>query len=388
MDTIVSIRDTLITCIAEGKQLPAQTTNPDIYDAVAFLLERAGTGLSVLRPTAGPVLDNLLKLDARAEKRARVADIWMGLRALGLKSGDTVGTSENILKNPIFCALVKASGLNATCAQKDTVQGVFDSAWNPAALAPNARSVSFQNGTLDIACNGALLERADMSGDPRGALARIDAHNAPSKTQANAPKPITYTVLEDATLSAFATEIFSSYTTRRIAIAGAKPHPTELVESAALASVLPPVPTYKPVLSPALLENGILSDVQVEAIIYAGQAHSNFLPAHPNDPNLEAPRQGFLVGHGTGFGKGRVAAGIIADNWAQGRKRHVWVSENPTLIEAATMHVAGGATVVPHCPADTQASRATALCTEGFSLVPLLKSPVAPWPKAAFSQVR
>ena len=58
----------------------------------------------------------------------------------------------------------------------------------------------------------------------------------------------------------------------------------------------------------------------------------------------------------------------------------------PTLVEAATMHVGSGPTVVPHCPGDTQASRGTALCTEGFSLLPLLKDSAAPWPKAAFSQ--
>ena len=58
----------------------------------------------------------------------------------------------------------------------------------------------------------------------------------------------------------------------------------------------------------------------------------------------------------------------------------------PTLVEAATMHVASGATIVPHCPGDTQESRGTALCTEGFSLLPLLKDASAPWPKAAFSQ--
>ena len=58
----------------------------------------------------------------------------------------------------------------------------------------------------------------------------------------------------------------------------------------------------------------------------------------------------------------------------------------PTLVEAATMHVTAGPTVVPHCPGNTQASRGTALCTEGFSLIPLLKDPATSWPKAAFSQ--
>ena len=57
----------------------------------------------------------------------------------------------------------------------------------------------------------------------------------------------------------------------------------------------------------------------------------------------------------------------------------------PTLVEAATMHSAKP-TVVPHCPGDTQTSRATALYTDGFSLIPLLKNPSASWPKAAFSQ--
>lgn len=42
--------------------------------------------------------------------------------------------------------------------------------------------------------------------------------------------------------------------------------------------------------------------------------------------------------------------------------------------------------LVPHCPADTQASRATALCTEGVSLMPLIRDPASPWPRAAFSQ--
>ena len=58
----------------------------------------------------------------------------------------------------------------------------------------------------------------------------------------------------------------------------------------------------------------------------------------------------------------------------------------PTLVEAATLNIQGGPISVPHCPGDTEASRGTALCTEGFSLMPLLHKASSPWPRAAFSQ--
>jgi hypothetical protein len=41
----------------------------------------------------------------------------------------------------------------------------------------------------------------------------------------------------------------------------------------------------------------------------------------------------------------------------------------PTLVAAATMHAPCGPTVMPQCPSDTNMSRQTALCTEGFSLM-------------------
>ncbi len=40
--------------------------------------------------------------------------------------------------------------------------------------------------------------------------------------------------------------IYESYTLQSIRIPGAPPHPTKLVQSAAMASVAPPKPTYRP----------------------------------------------------------------------------------------------------------------------------------------------
>ncbi len=71
--------------------------------------------------------------------------------------------------------------------------------------------------------------------------------------------------------------IYEPYTLQSLRIPGAKPHPTPLVQSAAMASVAPPKPSYRPHLPTILASIGILSDAQLESIIYAGEAHSGFL---------------------------------------------------------------------------------------------------------------
>jgi predicted RNA methylase len=108
---------------------------------------------------------------------------------------------------------------------------------------------------------------------------------------------------------------------------GGKPHPAVIVESASMAAVTPPDITYRPHLAPEIISDGLLSDIQLERVIYAGQRHEQRLP--------DGSRAGFFVGYGTGVGKGRVLAGIIADNWNQNRRRAIWLSVNNDLLESA-----------------------------------------------------
>ena len=143
--------------------------------------------------------------------------------------------------------------------------------------------------------------------------------------------------------------LYEPYALQSIAIPDAKPHPTPLVQSAAMASVAPPKPAYRPKLPAHLVADGILSDAQLESIIYAGDAHSGYLAgAWTVDPTRDlitaAPadadgavrfRRGWFLGDGTGAGKGRQVAGIILDNWLQGRRRAVWISKSDKLLEDA-----------------------------------------------------
>lgn len=132
---------------------------------------------------------------------------------------------------------------------------------------------------------------------------------------------------------------YAKYAPQSIVIEGARPHPTPLVESAALACVRPPVPTYVPYLMPSLVRDGVLSDAQLEAVIYAGEAHGKTFELVELDELEKAHsvqvRRGWMSGYGTGFGKGRTNAAIIADNFAQGRRKAVWFSESPALQEDA-----------------------------------------------------
>lgn len=71
--------------------------------------------------------------------------------------------------------------------------------------------------------------------------------------------------------------IYEAYGLQSLLIPGAQPHPTPLVQSASMASVAPPKPNYRPHIPAMLVANGTLSDAQIEAIIYAGEAHSGHL---------------------------------------------------------------------------------------------------------------
>jgi hypothetical protein len=101
--------------------------------------------------------------------------------------------------------------------------------------------------------------------------------------------------------------VFEPYRPQRLLIDGARPHPTPLVQSSAMASVLPPEPTFAPALPFELVESGKLSDAQLEAVVYAGQAHREWLPDVLVDEKPVRYRKGFFIGDATGC----IAAGTM-----------------------------------------------------------------------------
>ncbi|MDH3662153.1 MAG: strawberry notch family protein, partial [Alphaproteobacteria bacterium] len=118
---------------------------------------------------------------------------------------------------------------------------------------------------------------------PKASASRASARTLPAAPVVSArfadAEPLDYDVIPDATpIGGRNDRIYEPYGIERLRISGAAHHPTPLVQSAAMASVLPPVVDYRPLLPPAIVRDGLLSHAQLETVILAGAAHAELLP--------------------------------------------------------------------------------------------------------------
>jgi predicted RNA methylase len=184
---------------------------------------------------------------------------------------------------------------------------------------------------------------------PSGLLATIGRArfagpvHPPASDVDGTPRPLDYEVLKTPASAGEQIGIYVPWRLMRMAIPSASAHPDQLVESVAMSSISQPMPRYRPMLPGAAI--AALSDAQLETVIYAGQAFERDLPGRhsPNDVGtLLAPdehghayRMGFMLGDGTGVGKGQQVAACILDRWCRGHRRAVWISKSSALIEDA-----------------------------------------------------
>src|SRR3990167_526498 len=104
-------------------------------------------------------------------------------------------------------------------------------------------------------------------------------------------------------------------------------HPAKIVESTTLRGAKLPPLDYQETLPQPCTKKGnqsTLSAIQLETVRFVGQRHLSFLP--------NGERAGYFICDGTGVGKGRQVAAIIADNYQKGRLKSIWMTASNSLI--------------------------------------------------------
>jgi len=101
-------------------------------------------------------------------------------------------------------------------------------------------------------------------------------------------------------------------------------HPDPLTEPRTVASIKMPALTHQDVLGlPQACAESKLSSLQLETVCYAARRFRTTLP--------DGRTAGYLLGDGTGCGKGRCIAALIYHMWNMGHRRSIWVSATSDL---------------------------------------------------------
>lgn len=209
-----------------------------------------------------------------------------------------------------------------TSSKPGSTSAATPTATDTTANEPGLTGTREPGGSVGVQDSNGAVNGADKQSDLQPGLQGSDGNSGNGRAPSRVSR-LKHTELTDS--------IFEQYQTAPLLIEGAKQHPAKVSESAAMSAIEAPAITYKPTLPQKIITDGVVSDVQLESISRAGQSHSQILP--------NGTRRGYFMGDGTGIGKGRTIAGIILDNYNQGRKKAVWVTLNSSLVNDAKRDV-------------------------------------------------
>jgi len=229
----------------------------------------------------------------------------------------------NIGSAGLFYKVIRADGKGGDCFGKPYCHGELVPEGNPGSVIPKRSEESMIEGWPKNADSSHSPGMTSGAGGNAGHRQKIKNQTSNFKPQ---PPPQKNKQKEEIKEGIFE-EWKPSFTFK-----GQQPHPAPLVMTASLAAVeLPEITAIPNLPRKAITGKKFVSDAQLENIALAKQAHEK---KFRNSKGEEA-RLGFMTGDGTGTGKGIECAGVIMDNFREGRRKAVWVSKNFSLFKDA-----------------------------------------------------
>lgn len=254
------------------------------------------------------VYGRICEHDQRAGRRCTAADVPVGMSARDGPAGRIGGVSDR-----------GRNGRLSAPSGRPRDNGTVDHLASPGSGAPAGRAADGDQlpGTRAADSSHEQTSDAHVGGSFAPEHARSDGNGVGQLDSDVRPAALR---IEEGT-------VFAEYRVQKALVRGAQPHPANVVESTAMASVEPPDVTYRHHLPPEVVSEARISDLQLEDVVYAGQATEFLLP--------DGARKGHWNGDGTGIGKGREIYAFMYEQLQQGRLKHVHISASHQLCTDA-----------------------------------------------------